>query len=88
VSDGGGPTRHPAIETAVLGAEAVLYDERSGAVHHLNTSACAVWMLLDGRAADEIAERLSEETGVPHEDIIRDVVQVIADLQAAGLLAD
>lgn len=88
MNGGDRPTRHPAIETAVLGTEAVLYDERSGAVHHLNPSACAVWMLLDGHPVDDIAERLSEATGAPQAEILRDVVRVIADLRAARLLGD
>lgn len=82
------PARHPSIETAVLGAEAVLYDERSGTVHHLNTSACAIWTLLDGRPIDEVVATLSKATGVPPADLRRDVVQSIGEFRAAGLLSD
>jgi len=42
------PAPHPDVETAFLQPEAVLYDDRSGTVIHLNGSAAAVWMLLDG----------------------------------------
>lgn len=81
-------TRHPSIETAVLGAEAVLYDERSGTVHHLNPSACAIWTLLDGRSVDEVVATLSKTTGVPPPDMRRDVLQSIGEFRAAGLLSD
>lgn len=82
------PARHPSVETAVLGTEAVLYDERSGMVHHLNASACAIWMLLDGRPVLDIVRTLSRTTGVPPADIRRDVLQAISELGAAGLLAN
>lgn len=82
------PLRHPAVETAVFGAEAVLYDERSGMVHHLNESACAIWGLLDGRPVHDVVAALSEASGVPAAAIHEDVVQAIAELRAAGLLAE
>lgn len=80
------PARHPSVETAVFGAEAVLYDERSGMVHHLNPSACAIWMLLDGRPVGEVIGTLSQATGVSPADLRRDVLQAISDLGTAGLL--
>ena len=80
------PTRHPAVETAVLGTEAVLYDDRSGMVHHLNGPACAIWNLLDGRSVADVVEVLSETTGLDRDDIRRDVIQTIGELDAAGLL--
>jgi PqqD family protein of HPr-rel-A system len=87
VNDDDRPARHPAVETAEFGTEAVLYDERSGMVHHLNASAYAVWMLLDGRPVGDIVGTLSETTGVPQGDIRRDVLQAIVEFRAAGLLA-
>jgi PqqD family protein of HPr-rel-A system len=81
------PVRDPSIETAVFGSEAVLYDERSGMVHHLNASACAVWTLLDGRPIGEIIAALSANTGLAQDRIRGDVLQVIVDLGSAGLLA-
>jgi PqqD family protein of HPr-rel-A system len=82
------PLRHPSVETADFETEAVLYDERSGTVHHLNASACAVWRLLDGRPVGEIVVLLSDRTGIPQSDIGGDVAQAIAELRTAGLLAD
>lgn len=80
------PTRHPSIETALFGSEAVLYDERSGTVHHLNPSACAVWLLLDGRSIGDVVAGLAERTGLPRTEIGPDVLRAIADLDEAGLL--
>lgn len=82
------PRKHPSVETAVLGPEAVLYDERSGMVHHLNPTANAIWMLLDGRPLGGVVQSLSERTGIPPEDLLPDVVHAIDELRAAGLLAD
>lgn len=86
MNDSARPLRHPAIETAVFGEEAVLYDERSGMVHHLNAPACAIWMLLDGRPVRDLVGTLSLATGEPPAEIRRDVLQTITDLEAAGLL--
>lgn len=82
------PIPHPSVETAILGSEAVLYDERAGTVHHLNASACAIWMLLDGRTLEEIVSTLSQTTGVSSLDLRHDVERSIGQLRAAGLLAD
>lgn len=87
MNDGHRPRRHPAIETAVLGGEAVLYDERSGMVHHLNTSASAIWLLLDGRSFEELVAALVEATGVAPAQIRADVRRAIGDFEAARLLA-
>jgi PqqD family protein of HPr-rel-A system len=87
VNEADRPVRHPAIETAVFNSEAVLYDERSGTVHHLNASAYAIWALLDGRLLEDAVTTLSETTGVPPPDIRRDVLQIVSELGSAGLLA-
>jgi PqqD family protein of HPr-rel-A system len=80
------PIRHPSIETAVFGTEAVLYDERSGRVHYFNASACAIWLLLDGRPVAEIVDTLAQTTAFPPDEIRRDVLQAIDQLEAVGLL--
>lgn len=80
------PTRHPAVETALFGTEAVLYDERSGMVHHLNGPACAIWRLLDGRPVADVVAVLCQTTGVGRDHIRRDVIQTIGEFDAAELL--
>lgn len=86
MNDQNRPTRHPSVETAVLGTEAVLYDERSGMVHHLNASACAIWMLLDGRSVGDVVDALAQTTGMPASGLRRDVTRAISELAVAGLL--
>lgn len=87
MSDQDHPTRNASVETVVLGNEAVLYDERSGTVHHLNPSACAVWMLLDGRPLAEVVAALADRTGAARAEIERDVGRAVAGFGEAGLLA-
>jgi hypothetical protein len=82
------PARHPSVETAVFDTEVVIYDDRSGTVHHLNPSASAIWLLLDGRPVAGVIDKLSEATGVPRDDIGRDVVRTIAELRDADLLTN
>lgn len=68
--------------------EVVVYDERSGTVHHLNPSASSIWLLLDGRPVAAVIDRLSDATGLTRDDMRRDVVRAIAELRNAGLLTD
>jgi hypothetical protein len=83
----GPPAPHPAIETAYLAPEAVLYDERTGRVYRLNPSASAVWLLLDGTAdADAVAGDISEIFEVPLEQVRPDVATAIEEFAAQGLL--
>lgn len=80
------PARHPSVETAVFDTEVVLYDDRSGMVHHLNPSASAIWLLLDGRPVAAVIDTLSQTTGVSRDDLRRDVMRAIAVLRDADLL--
>ena len=82
------PAPHPAIETAYLPPEAVLYDERTGRVYRLNPSASAVWMLMDGTAdIDDIATDISEIFEIPVEQVRPDVATAMEEFAAQGLLA-
>ena len=66
--------------------EVVVYDDRSGVVHHLNPSASAIWLLLDGRPLGAIIDTLQETTGVPRNDLGPDVVGAITAFRDADLL--
>ena len=81
------PARDPSVETAVFETEVVIYDDRSGTVHHLNPSASAIWLLLDGRPLAAVIDRLTQSTGVARDDLRRDVLQAVAELRAADLLS-
>ena len=81
------PQPHHAVETAFLPPEAVLFDDRHGEIHHLNPSASAVWLLLDGElSVDEVAGELSEIFPVPFDQLRGDVVAAVDDFRARGLL--
>jgi hypothetical protein len=81
------PRPHPSVETAFLAPEAVLYDMRHHQVHHLNPSASAVWLLIDGVAsADDIATELSEIFSAPYDVVRPDVTSAIEDFRGRGLL--
>ena len=83
------PAPHPDVETAFLQPEAVLYDDRSGTVIHLNGSAAAVWMLLDGSLdLDALVGELSGIFEVAADAIRPDVEAAVADFAAQGLLID
>jgi hypothetical protein len=81
------PRAHPAVETAFLAPEAVLWDGRHHQVHHLNPSASAVWLCIDGElTADQIAAELSEIFETPLEVIRPDVDSALAEFLRLGLL--
>jgi len=78
---------HPAVETAYLPPEAVLYDERTGKVFRLNPSASAVWVLLgESGDVDAIAAEISEIFEVPVGEVRADVAVAIEQFAAQGLL--
>ena len=81
------PQPHPAVETAFLAPEAVLWDGRHRQVHHLNPSASAVWLLIDGElSADQIAAELCDIFGTEYAVVRPDVDDAIAEFAGRGLL--
>jgi hypothetical protein len=85
----GRPAPHPAVETAFLQPEAVLYDGRSGVVIVLNVSAAAVWMLLDGtRDVDALTQELSGSFEIPADIIRPDIETALAGFADLGVLVE
>ncbi len=83
------PRPHPAVETAFLAPEVVLWDGRHQRVHHFNPSASAVWLFVDGKlTADQIATELSEIFETPQDAIRPDVDDALAEFLRLGLLDD
>ena len=81
------PLRSPAVATEEFDGEAVLYDERDGAVHVLNATAALVWQCLDGETT--IAELIAELAAAYEADeatISEGVVAMTSDLAEKGLL--
>ena len=82
------PQPRSGIETAFLAPEAVLLDTVTGASHHLNAGASAVWMLLDGSGdVEDVARELAELFDRPVEGMIEEVRTAVADFAERGLLA-
>lgn len=82
------PVPNPAIDTAFLVNQAVLFDERDGRVHELNPAASAVWLLVDGETdLDGIADELHDLLGVERARIRDDLDEVVDDFARRGLLA-
>jgi len=85
------PTMRPRIRSGLaveqLDGEALIYDEESGQLHHLNPTATLVFSLCDGNAtAREMATDLSELYGVPADEVEPQVRTLIREFRKAGLI--
>ena len=70
-----------------IDGEAVIYDERTGDLHHLNPTATIVLGLCDGTATvKEFSFDIAEAFGVPAADVERQVRALLRDLRKAGLM--
>jgi PqqD family protein of HPr-rel-A system len=70
-----------------LDGEAVIYDERTADLHHLNPTATIVFGLCDGTATmPRIAEEISEAFGVPADEVEVQVRALVRRFRAADLL--
>jgi PqqD family protein of HPr-rel-A system len=67
--------------------EAILYDPETVRLHHLNPSAALIFQLCDGSGTvKELARDIAEELGLPPEDTLRQVRQVVGHFKHAGIL--
>jgi hypothetical protein len=79
------PCRSPHVHTAVLGGEAVLYDDRTHATLRLNSSGAAIWDAVDGRTSvHSIVHDLARRHSMTPDDIVHDVHEVLHRLVADG----
>jgi PqqD family protein of HPr-rel-A system len=70
-----------------IDGEAVIYDERTGHLHHLNPTATIVFALCDGQASiRELAEDVAEVFGLPVDDLERDIRTLVGRFRREGLL--
>jgi len=70
-----------------LDGEAVIYDERTADLHHLNPTATIVFGLCDGTATiAEIAGDISRAFGVPVTDVEAQVRRVVRQFRKADLM--
>jgi PqqD family protein of HPr-rel-A system len=67
--------------------EAILYDPESVRLHHLNPSAALIFQLCDGSGTvEELARDIADELGLPQDDIIKQVQQVVGHFEHSGIL--
>jgi PqqD family protein of HPr-rel-A system len=84
------PAPHPATETATFaddGFRAVVFDERTAAVHTLSPVASAVWALCDGETTvAQMTDELTELFAVDHARVRSDVDAALTSFRELGLL--
>jgi PqqD family protein of HPr-rel-A system len=67
----------------------ILYNRDSSLVHHLNPTARIVWFLCDGSAdVHELATEIAEEYGLEPAQVLAQVSELVAELDAVGLVED
>ncbi len=70
-----------------LDGEAVIYDEESGNLHHLNPTATIVFRLCDGTASvEELSRDIAETFGVAIDEVSSQVRSLIQEFRKARLL--
>ena len=83
------PVPSPHVYGVTVEGEAVLLDESSDRLHHLNVSAALVWACLDGATTVEaLVREIGVELGKPHDVVLAGALAVLADLDAQELLAE
>ena len=81
------PRAHDAVETGAFGAEVKLVDRRTNTIHDLNSSASAVWLLMDGDLpVDEIVAELVVLSGAPTVQVQSWVRDSLVHFDSLGLL--
>lgn len=72
-----------------MGDGVILYNHDSNLVHHLNPSAAILWALCDGDASvEQLALEVAEEYALDREQVEREIAELIAELDALGLVED
>lgn len=83
------PQRKAGILALDMGDGVILYNHDSSLVHHLSPSASVIWNLLDGDTGPEqLATEISEEYGIDPDEVSKQVADLIAELDALGLVED
>ena len=81
------PVARVDVEHVVIDGEAVIYDARGEAIHHLNATATVVWQCCDGAGTlEELVDDLAASYHAPRPEIDTDVRALLTDLAARGLL--
>ena len=83
----GKPARKTDVWLRQSDKENVVYDPETRAVHMLNTTAMAIWVLCDGDTdPDEMVDAICELSGLPREVVEEDVRRVLLQFEEADIL--
>jgi hypothetical protein len=83
----GRPMRKADVWLRQSETENVVYVASSGAVHVLNATAMAIWVLCDGDTEpDEMVEAICELSGLPREVVVEDLRRVLLRFEEADIL--
>jgi PqqD family protein of HPr-rel-A system len=75
------------LAAAELDGEAVVYDERTGELHHLNPTATIIFSLCDGSSTvREMSGEIAGAFGMPADEVERQVRALLRQFRKAGLL--
>ena len=81
------PQRRPDIRTRVVDGETIVLDRREEFVHQLNKTASYIWERCDGRYSPaEIADEVCAAFEVDHRTALRDVLDIVEELERRKLL--
>jgi PqqD family protein of HPr-rel-A system len=81
------PRVREGLTVVELDGEAVVYDERSGDLHHLNPTATLVFGLCDGTATGrELAVDIAAAYGQPVDEVTEQVHALLRQLRKAKLV--
>lgn len=81
------PVLEERVHLVTVGDEAILYDESTGSYRHLNTSATAACLLIDGRTSlQAITDSLAGVYQAPVPTVRDDVLRLTAELVDRDLL--
>lgn len=81
------PKTRQDLAVVELDGEAVIYDESTGDLHHLNPTATIIFNLFDGTSTvQELSSLIEQEFQVPAPDVEKQIRALIKDFRKAGLL--
>ena len=80
------PSRNDAILAyRVFDGQTALVDLAQGTLNMLNTTATRVWQLISERMTiEKIAEKMCREFGVPFDEVIDDVLEILQEMASRG----
>lgn len=88
-SDAYFPRKRADVLALDMGDGVILYNHDSSLVHHLSPSASVVWQLCDGDVdGEQLGSEIAEEYGLDRDEVVKQVHDVIEELDALGLIED